>query len=142
MKPRDLENELQRLPMREVPGAWRGEILRAARAAGAAEDVGEPGWLLAAGLKVWRELILPNRLAWAGVALAWLIILSVDVAQVDYSKPALGLPARPAPQMIQALEEQRRLLAELLPPAPRHLAPARKPESRPRSDCSLETFYT
>ncbi len=85
--------------------------------------------------KVWWELIWPSRRAWAGIAAAWVVVLGANL-EMKVTSPAM--PAARAPstrEMVQAVEEQRRVLAELLPPATQQpLEPPlrRSPRANPR----------
>ena len=84
------------------------------------------------GLLLWRELILPSRRAWTGIAAAWMMILAINFALRDPA-PA-GKVMVPAPAMM-SFQEQQRLVNQLL--ADRslsHDADRPKPaEPRPRS---------
>ena len=86
MNPDDFENQLRRTTFRPAPEAWRGEILRAARAAAPAKT--EPrGW--------WRELLWPCPRAWAGLAAAWVVILAsqYDGSEVHSAPPVQSAKA-------------------------------------------------
>lgn len=84
---------------------------------------------------VWLELIWPCRRAWAAMAVVWLGVAAANVAmKAPFSSAGMARSA-PAPNMIQALDEQRRLLAELLPPVAATPAVKRtKPSGQPRSE--------
>ena len=82
----------------------------------------------------WIELISPYRRAWAGMAVLWLAVAAANLAMKG---PSSSAPARsvPAANVLQALEEQRRLMAELLPSS--DTAPTAKrpePKGQPRSE--------
>ena len=83
----------------------------------------------------WIELILPYRRAWAGMAVLWLAVAAANVAiKVPFASASMARSA-PAPDVLQAVAEQRRLLAELL--APNANAPAAnrtEPKGQPRSE--------
>ena len=69
---------------------------------------------VAFGWTLWRELIWPSRRIWAGLACAWVVILALNVA---FSEPATRVASKVEPRSrdeIQALIEQRRMLAQLL----------------------------
>jgi hypothetical protein len=138
MEPDNLEERLQSLPIRTVPGAWRQEILGAAReTAGPRQPVSEvrpAPW--------WRIWLWPCPGAWAGVAAVWCVILALNLgvgrserSVVDRSAP----PPVPA-QVRVAFDEQRRLLADLDLPtcSTLRLPPAVIP--RPRSCRRPEQF--
>lgn len=44
---------------------------------------------VAAGLKLWRELILPSRHFWTTAALAWVAVIAFNMAALDDSAPRL-----------------------------------------------------
>ena len=61
----------------------------------------------------WREMIRPYRRVWAGLAVAWVLLLAVNVSMRDEA----GGPARKSPStpgMIAALKDQQKTLSELL----------------------------
>ena len=95
-----------------------------------------PRWwprLIAAA--VWREVIWPCRGAWAGMAVAWLVIVAVQLnLSSDGAKGAMA-SSTSAPAF-QTWEEQQRLLAELIPPPTAEPAaePPRRQDGRPRSE--------
>lgn len=71
---------------------------------------------LAAGGKLWRELVLPSRRIWVGLACAWVVIAVLNLAS---SEPATEVVSRAKPRSgeeIRALIEQRRMLAQLIGP--------------------------
>ena len=77
------------------------------------------------------------RIAWAGLAAAWVVIIALSVASSEtpsaknsYAKAA---PQR-SPEMLQALREQRQLFAELVGSAPAPDAEAQRFVPRPRSE--------
>lgn len=83
--------------------------------------------------QAWRELIWPLRRAWAGMAALWLAVLAVNLEMKAAPRPAPLARSVPIRDVAQALAEQRRLLAELLPPVNPPPAQAPRPNSRPRS---------
>ena len=91
-------------------------------------------WIGAVVRKVWLELIWPSRRAWAGMAALWLAVLAANLEMKAAFPAAPAVPSAPARELVRAFEEQRRLLAELLPPVkPSPAAPARS-SPRPRSE--------
>jgi hypothetical protein len=60
---------------------------------------------------LWRELILPSRQVWAGIAAVWVLILAVNLALRDPA-PA-GKTMVSAPTMM-SFQEQQQLVNELL----------------------------
>jgi len=83
--------------------------------------------------KIWLELIWPSRRAWAGMACLWLALLAANLG--IKATATSSTPARSAQraELVQAIEEQRRLLAELLPATKPQPAEPPRPGSRPRS---------
>ena len=110
-------------------------------AAARAVDASAPGpargpWLQTVLKKVWLELIWPSRHAWAGMALLWLALLVANL-QMKAASPILAAnrTAR-ARDVAQAVQEQRRVLTELLQPISAPALPAQpgRPNPRPRSE--------
>lgn len=99
-----------------------------------AETAGrETPLFVAAALKLWRELVLPARLTWAGLAAVWLVIGVMNLAQSDRTTTA-SREAPATPQELRAAWERRQeLLAELaLLPATEPVEPP-QPNLQPRS---------
>ena len=84
---------------------------------------------------LWRELIWPCRHAWTGLAALWLVLWGINSGLIGGEKIQLASGSAPVPAMLQAMEEQRQLLAELIPPASKQPAePPRRHHPQPRSD--------
>ena len=89
-----------------------------------------------------REFFRMPRIAWVGLAAAWMVIVTLNLASSETTaapmQTATAAPRR-SPEMLQALREQRRLFAELVGfgPAPDAEAPRFVP--RPRSECLSPT---
>src|SRR5881296_3639571 len=68
---------------------------------------------------LWRELILPCRRIWAGLACAWVLIIALHLASPEPAARVAGKTAPTSPEEMQALIEQRRMLPQMidLPPA-------------------------
>ena len=84
-----------------------------------------------------REFFRVPRTAWVGFAAAWLVIIALNIASSDAPQvnvTVASAPAKRSPEMLQALREQKRLLAELVGSlsAPEAEAPRFVP--RPRSE--------
>ncbi len=98
-------------------------------------------WPVGAARAAWRELIRPCRGAWAGIVALWLVMWAMNWGLSDTPQAARSAPTTSAAAWIEALAEQRRLLAELVPPAstasPRPQSPPRQP--RPRSERRSDT---
>jgi hypothetical protein len=100
----EFEQFLKKQPLREVPPAWRTEILPTA----VQSDAVQSTW--------WREWLWPSPAAWAGLACVWIVILALNAASrppAAERRLAERSPA-PSPDMALALAQQRRELAQLL----------------------------
>ena len=82
-------------------------------------------------LAVWRELIWPCRRAWAGMGAVWVLMWAVNWGLSDRHGASLNVPSTSASALLEALEEQRRMLTELIAPASRQSAepPRRNPQA-------------
>ena len=83
--------------------------------------------------KIWLELIWPSRRAWAGMAALWLALLAANFGMKATATSSPAVRSARSGELVQALEEQRRLLAELLPATKPQPAEPPRPGSRPRS---------
>jgi hypothetical protein len=117
--------------------AMRQEVITMLPSSGSADALHPKSsrhWSFAATIrKGWQQLIWPSRRAWAGMAVIWLAVLGANVGMKVTSQ---GMPSgRPASfrDIAQALEDQQRLLAELLPPKPAAAIQASRPSAGPRS---------
>ena len=68
------------------------------------------------GNVVWRELIWPCRRVWTGLACAWVLIITAHVASSEPAMRGAGKTAPPSRDEMQAMVEQRRMLAQLIGP--------------------------
>ncbi len=91
---------------------------------------------LAVGWTLWRELILPSRRIWTGLACAWILILTLNLATRDES-PVIAKRSSLSQEAISELRQQEVFFAELIgvpesrnarPPAP--LTPGSQSERR------------
>ena len=100
----EFEQFLKKQPLREVPPAWRAEILPAAAQPKAVQPTGWGGWL-------W-----PSPAAWAGLACIWIVIFVLDVTSrpLAAERQLAERPPAPSHDMVLALAQQRRDLAQLL----------------------------
>ena len=82
-----------------------------------------------------RELILPARHIWAGLAAVWMALAIFNFLHADHRETVVAKTAVPAMEMRLAFQEQQRLLAEILgqPPAAAPTEPPRR-DHQPRSD--------
>jgi hypothetical protein len=83
--------------------------------------------------EIWREWLRPFRYVWAGMAALWLVMMSMNFGLSRTEPATTNAQSAPAPAMLQAFEEQRRVLAELVTFAPDPVAPPQQNDSRPRS---------
>ena len=88
---------------------------------------------------LWRELIWPCRRVWAGLACAWTLIIVVHVASSEPTTRDTGKTPPQSREEMQALAEQRRMLAQLIEPT---AEPSEKHKSElpgPRSEQVSQT---
>ena len=128
MNPDDFEKQLQRQTMRSIPGAWRGEILDAARRA---RDH-QLSTITPQPSCGWREFLWPCPQAWAGLAAVWVLIVVLNSVTREPASAAKGPNAPRAPEVLVALREHRRLLAELVE-SPTAVEPPKPSVPGPRS---------
>jgi len=121
MKTDDFEQRLCQQPLRQIPAAWRDQILVAA-------DVNRrnrPTREFTCAAATFRSLLStlnhqlstllwPNPKAWAGLAAVWVVILAMNFTTRDESKTAAKKSPPPSPQVLMALQQQKRLLTELI----------------------------
>jgi hypothetical protein len=123
------EKRLQRQPLREIPAAWREDILAVAECASASRH-SSPG---TSSSRWWRELFWPCPQAWTGLAAAWLVILVAGYATRESSTMA-SRQTPPSSQVRALLKQQEQLLAELVGPVEKRETDGRKPLApQPRS---------
>lgn len=105
----EFERKLNRRPLRQVPTEWRATILQAATGSSLAFAEQRRGFS-------WRELFWPSPSAWVSLATVWVLILILNLASTEPEAEGLA-PKYPVPangQLLMALEQQRRLRAELM----------------------------
>ena len=140
----ELEQRLQKQPLRQVPGEWREEILAAARQASRVERTQAKGHRhcpspLSTLYHQLSTFLWPHPAAWAGLAAVWLVILGLDLATHDTAQGVASRGARPSPQVFMAFQEQQRLLTELIGPREAPVAePPKQAPLRPRSERQRE----
>jgi hypothetical protein len=68
--------------------------------------------------KLWRELILPCRRIWVGMAATWMVILGLHLAAGTDQAPGVAVhsASKPGPEIVAAVRERRELMAQLLEP--------------------------
>jgi hypothetical protein len=102
----------------------------------------ETGVLIRTVIKVWQELIWPCRFAWTGMAALWIVVLTINLSLSDSRATSQSARSSPTPAMLQAVEERRRLLAELIQPSVAPEAPSPPHNVRPRSERREEIRMT
>jgi hypothetical protein len=131
----NFEERLRSQPLRPIPAEWRGEILTAAKLSAAARS--EPTERNPTSVilqTLWRELIWPCRIVWAGVACAWLLIIGLNAASFERTPRVASKTEPRSGEEFRAFIEQRQLLAQLTDAVPEP-ANTRKPNPPgPRSD--------
>ena len=114
----EFEKKLRRQPVKEIPSAWRAEILAAARAEQSIHhpsSVIRPGWLSTLNSQL-STLLWPHPRAWAGLAAVWVCILALNFSTRDKSVMVAEKSSPPSPEVIVELRKQQRLFAELMEP--------------------------
>jgi len=87
----------------------------------------------------WRAWLWPHPKAWAGLAAVWVVIFGLQLAARDAAPALAQSSATLSPQAVATLQEQRRLLAELIDQsAPVEAAPRKSFPPRPRSEARRE----
>jgi hypothetical protein len=90
---------------------------------------------LRALLTLWRELILPARRTWAGLAAAWILLLVANSQSSDAPRAAAVAQNNAPVELWQKHQEETQLLAELTGLSePKVVAPALPFTPRPRSE--------
>jgi hypothetical protein len=137
MTPEDFEKQLERQAIRPVPAAWRADILKAAHAESLAPRAAEQPTQISGhfALRIvhvlWRELILPCRGIWAGLAAIWLVILVLNLPGGGKSAWLAVKTSPPDQQVLAVLREQREMLTQFAEPlAPSPAIPTRTPGPR------------
>lgn len=95
--------------------------------------VREAPLLIAAALKLWRELVLPSRVAWAGIATGWVVIGVLNLTQGKELSTATRPSAATRQELRAAWEQRRVLMLELALLPTSESAEPPKPNLRPRS---------
>ncbi len=136
MKPDNFEQKLQRQPLRQIPGEWRGEILAAATGRESkVESRGQEGCWRSTLASRLSTLLWPHPRAWAGLAAIWILILAVNFSMRDPSPVRAEKSSPPSPEVIVELRQQQRMLAELIGPRDTRDADRSKPfVPQPRSE--------
>lgn len=136
------EERLRRQPVREIPPAWREEILAAAAGCERPRAALRQGLFSWAGRIRLREWLWPAPQAWAGLAALWMIILGLHFTSREPATRDYASQTGPAsPQMRELLRQQEEMLAELVGPLDRPESERpRPPAPQPRSQRRGETM--
>jgi hypothetical protein len=97
---------------------------------------------LAAGWKLWRELVMPSRRIWAGLACAWVAIIVLNTASSEPSPRVAGRVEPPSREEAQALIEQHRMLAQLIGPLSEPAYTQKRTSPGPQSERAAQTSAT
>src|ERR1043166_8975407 len=108
----DFEKKLQRRPLRQVPPAWRADILCAARNAAAVQRGTRN--TEHATRSFLSTLHWPSPRAWAGLAALWLLMLAVNLLTSHEPATVANRIPPPSPQVLLAIQAQERLLYQSL----------------------------
>ena len=118
------------------------DIRRRARSADARPEERALPFLAAVALKLWRELVLPSRRTWAGLATVWLVILSYNLGSSKDSGAVAGGTAAPVQELRTVLKQYNQRMAEFaLLPVGEGAAPS-KQNPQPRSHLSESSRNT
>lgn len=83
---------------------------------------------------LWRELILPSRRIWAGLAAVWILILAANFSIQDSAETKMA-KSPSSSELIMAYRQQQQLMSELFGPNDSPPAESQKPHSpRPASE--------
>jgi hypothetical protein len=83
----------------------------------------------------WHELIRPCRHAWAGLAALWLMMAGINAAMSGGQRNVQSAHSSAPTMAFQVFEEQRQVLAELIPPIlGEPIEPPRRSHPQPRSE--------
>jgi hypothetical protein len=106
------ESRLSRLPLRKIPGEWRGEILAAANFC-LSPPVTRRSFLSTFNHQL-STLLWPHPKAWAGLAAVWVFIFALNFSMRDSSPRLAAKSAPPSPEVMVELKQQQRMFAELV----------------------------
>lgn len=116
MKPDDFEQRLKRQPLRQIPAAWRAEILditREGQVSRRSSPVTRQSWLSTINSQL-STLLWPHPKAWAGLAAVWVFIVVLNFSMRDQTPAVAKKSAPPSLEVIAELKQQQRMLAELI----------------------------
>src|SRR5688572_27806519 len=105
----DIESELQRKPMRPLPGEWRSQILNAATRAATEDSIRSAR----SAFHWWEGAFWPSPRAWGAVAAVWIVIIGLNVMNSDPGSSAERSVIHAGGIPIRALKERAELAASL-----------------------------
>ena len=113
---KQFEQRLSRQPVKEVPPAWRAEILAAARAAQPASQMARvvKHSFLSTLNRQLAAILWPHPKAWAGLAAVWVCIIGLNLSTREKGAVVAEKVAPVAPEMVVELRKQQKLYAELM----------------------------
>jgi hypothetical protein len=141
MNTENFEERLRNQPLRQIPAKWRSEILTAAQAAALSRRLSP----VARPAPWWRELLWPSPTAWAGLACAWLVVLTLNAAARPTAgeQRMAGQTRQPSQEIAVTLAQRRQELAQLLSQSSETaIEPRRAVRPGPRSERNLATMET
>ena len=94
---------------------------------------------LAASWVLWRELVLPSRRIWAGLACAWVLIVVLNLASAEPTAKVVSQSKPPSGDELRALIEQRRMLAQLIGPLSEPVYTKKRTSPGPHSERAVQT---
>jgi len=108
----DFEKRLQRITPREIPSAWREEILASARRESASRPA--PRATIREFLcRCFSTFVPLPRVAWTGVAAAWMMILVLNLSGGPEATALAAVTPIAIDQTRLALKQKQLLLSEL-----------------------------
>jgi hypothetical protein len=137
MKNEEFEQKLRQQPIRQVPQAWRAEILAAATRVSRPNHDALPvrGFLSTFSTQL-SDLLWPHPKAWTCLAAVWVGVLSLHLTTREQPFALAVTTRAPAREIVLAIREQRWLLSELNEWRNIGEADRVKPSAlRPRSEC-------
>jgi hypothetical protein len=135
MNPENFEKQLKRQSVRPVPVDWREDILKTANAAAASHASRPAPSFFSILHSQLAALLWPCPKAWAGLAAVWVVIFAFNYLTADRSEVMVAASPLPTPQMMMAVQEQRKMLARLIEPYEESPAEPPKPfVPRPRGE--------
>ena len=150
LEPPDLEARLRQLPLRTIPAKWRTEILTQAKAGASPAAASQRAQACPSPRDSFRHLhdwvsalLWPSPKSWAGLAAAWLVLLTLNHALLS-SNTGTAPVVKMSKETLMLRQEEQRLLAELVGPA-NEAVTADRPKSgvpKPRSELHSKLLNT